>query len=225
MRDSWGRVCTGPGPSRARTDPVGSPDRRRATIGAMEPLFATERTIVRPWRHEEAPRLLDLLSRMEVLRWLDDDPVPLADLDAAHEKISAFHRRTVAGTPIGFWAVEERATGVAAGTVLLCELPDVQEGAEPTRPEEGLEVGWHLHPDAWGRGLAREAAAGLVAAAFAADVVAVNALMYVDNDASARVAGAIGLRERPRSDDRWYAGPSRHFALTAAEHATGRPRT
>lgn len=191
----------------------------------MEPtdqLLATERTIIRPWREEEAPRLLDVLSRMEVLRWLDDDPVPLADLEAAREKITSFHRRTVAGTPIGFWAVEERATGIAAGTVLLCELPDVLEGAQPTTAGDGLEIGWHLHPDAWGRGLAREAAAGLVDAAFAADVVAVNALMYVDNDPSAAVALAIGLRERPVSTDRWYPGPSRHFALTAAEHAATR---
>lgn len=184
----------------------------------MATLFETERTIVRPWRDDEAPRLFDILRRMEVLRWLEDDPTPMPDVEAAVARIARYRERTVPGTALGFWAVEERATGLAAGTVILCELPEVQPGAEPTTEADGLEVGWHLHPDAWGRGLAREAAAGLVDAAFAGGATAVNALMYVDNHASAAVARAIGLLERPQSDDRWYAGPSRHFALTAREH-------
>ncbi len=176
----------------------------------------TERTIIRAWRDDDAPRLLDILGRMEVVRWLDDDPKPLVDLDAARAKVATFAERAVPGTPIGFWAVEELATGVVAGTVLLTPLEAEVDGvSSETTPDDGLEVGWWFHPDAWGRGLAREAAAALVEAALASGIPKVNALMYVDNEASATVALAIGLEEQPISHDRWYAGPSRHFTRGA----------
>ena len=32
--------------------------------------LVTERLLIRPWRHEDADRLLDLLSRIEVVKWL-----------------------------------------------------------------------------------------------------------------------------------------------------------
>lgn len=32
----------------------------------------TARLILRPWRHDDAPRLLDLQSRIEVMKWLGD---------------------------------------------------------------------------------------------------------------------------------------------------------
>ena len=49
----------------------------------------------------------------------------------------------------GCWAIEPRDGSSPAGTLLLKPLPDgVGE----------VEVGWHLHPDSWGRGYATEAA-------------------------------------------------------------------
>jgi RimJ/RimL family protein N-acetyltransferase len=50
-------------------------------------------------------------------------------------------------------AVVERASGVPAGTVILRPLPD---GAGE------IEIGWHVHPDRWGRGFATEAAAAVL---------------------------------------------------------------
>ena len=32
----------------------------------------TDRLLIRPWRHEEAPRLRDVLSRLEVAKWHRD---------------------------------------------------------------------------------------------------------------------------------------------------------
>ena len=55
------------------------------------------------------------------------------------------------------WAVVERATGIPAGTVLLKPLPD---------GDGEIEIGWHFHPDSWGRGL-MEAAHALLARGFA----------------------------------------------------------
>ena len=48
----------------------------------------TERLLIRPWRHEDAARLLDILSRVEVVKWLGDgQPVLMKDLDEAHARI------------------------------------------------------------------------------------------------------------------------------------------
>ncbi|WP_434743234.1 GNAT family N-acetyltransferase [Micromonospora sp. SH-82] len=44
------------------------------------------------------------------------------------------------------------------GTALVHPLP----GRDTTRLTDDIEVGWHLHPDSWGRGYATEAARVLV---------------------------------------------------------------
>nr|WP_264674624.1 GNAT family N-acetyltransferase [Nocardioides lijunqiniae] len=92
--------------------------------------------LIRPWRLDEAPRVLDILSRVEVVRWLGDgEPDLLADLDAAHAKIESWH---AIEAPRGVWAVEVRETGVPAGSVMLVGIPD----------SDGLvQIGWNLHPD------------------------------------------------------------------------------
>jgi RimJ/RimL family protein N-acetyltransferase len=170
-------------------------------------LLRTDRVILRAWREDEADRLLDILSRPEVKRWIDDDqdnPVLMETRDQALANIARYAKHEP-GSPMGFWAVEERATGVVAGTVLL-----VPAGSDPPPDETEVEIGWHLHPDAWGRGLARDAAAALLAAGLE-HLPRINALMYMDNEPSAKVARAIGMVEQPTSVDRFYPGESRHF--------------
>src|SRR5690242_12417293 len=79
----------------------------------------TPRLVIRPWTHDEAGRLLDILSRIEVVQWLGDgEPVLMKDLDEAHERIDRYRVRSET-PPLGFWAVEVRETGVVAGSVLL----------------------------------------------------------------------------------------------------------
>ena len=171
-------------------------------------LLRTERVILRAWREDEADRLLAVLSRPEVMRWIDDDqddPVLMATREEAVARIRRYTAGHEAGGPRGFWAVEERATGVVAGTVLITTA-----GSDPPPDEIEVEIGWHLHPDAWGRGLAREAAGALLAAGLE-HLPRINALMYVDNEPSAAVARAIGMVEQPISVDRFYPGESRHF--------------
>lgn len=174
-------------------------------------LLRTDRVVLRAWRDDEADRLLDILSRREVMRWIDDDqddPKRMGTRDEAVERIARYAVKLEPGSPRGFWAVEERGAGVVAGTVLLTTA-----GSEPPPDETEVEIGWHLHPDAWGRGLAQEAAALLAAGLEQLDHV--NALMYVDNEPSAKVARAIGMVEQPVSVDRFDPGESRHFLAVA----------
>jgi RimJ/RimL family protein N-acetyltransferase len=101
----------------------------------------TERLIVRPWRLDEAARFFDMHRRMEVARWIGGQP--MGDLSQAKPSIQRMLDRITADPRFGSWAVVERETGTPAGSVLLKPLPD--GGGE-------IEIGWHLHPDSWGRG-------------------------------------------------------------------------
>ena len=61
----------------------------RCERGAMH--LETARLTIRPWSHDEADRLLDIQSRIEVVKWLGDgEPVLMKDLDEAHARIDRY---------------------------------------------------------------------------------------------------------------------------------------
>lgn len=170
----------------------------------------TDRLLIRPWDHSEAARVLDILSRLEVVKWLGDgEPVLMKSLDEAHERID---RYTVRNThpPLGFWAIEVRATGVVAGSVLLLTLPNAEAGE--------VEIGWHLHPDAWGHGYASEAARAVLGHGFAAGLPEILAVSHTDNYPSQAVMRRIGMTDRGVVE-KWYEGPSALYGVTAEEWA------
>ncbi|CAB4701519.1 MAG: GNAT family N-acetyltransferase [Actinobacteria bacterium] len=163
----------------------------------------TDRLVLRPWRDEEAPRLLDILSRVEVVRWLDDGPPKLmADLDAARSRIAEWRN---AEAPRGRWAIEVAETGAPAGTVLLDHIP---------QSDALVQIGWYLHPDSHGHGYASEAAAALLAHGLASGLSEIHALTNIDNYPSQAVARRIGMTDLGVTSD-WYPEPSQHFLATA----------
>ncbi|MDF1605162.1 GNAT family N-acetyltransferase [Nocardioides sp. YIM 152315] len=169
----------------------------------------TERLLIRPWRHEEADRLLDILGRLEVVRWLGDgEPVVMKDLDEAHARIDRYAERDA--PPLGTWAVERQADGLVVGTVLLLTLPNAEHGE--------VEIGWHLHPDSWGHGYASEAAAAVLAHGFAGGLPEVIAVSHTDNWPSQAVMRRIGMEDRG-TVEKWYEGESACFAITAEQWA------
>ena len=171
----------------------------------------TDRLVIRGWRHDEAARLLDIQSRVEVVRWLGDGaPVLMADLTEAHARIDRYAARS-ATPPLGFWAVAHRTSGVVVGSVLLLTLPNAVDGE--------VEIGWHLHPDSWGHGYASEAAAAVLRHGFESGLREILALTHLDNAPSQAVARRIGLADRGVVE-RWYEGPSRLFGLSAAQWRT-----
>jgi RimJ/RimL family protein N-acetyltransferase len=109
----------------------------------------------------------------------------MADRTEAEPLIQHMLDRLAADPRFGAWAVFERPTGVPAGTVLLKQLPD--GGGE-------IEIGWHLHPDSWGRGLATEAARALLARGFALGLAEIWAVTDPDNQRSVRVCKKLGMR-------------------------------
>lgn len=171
-------------------------------------LFETERTRVRPWRLAEAPRLFDLLGRWEVVQWLGDDPRVLASEDEARERIGTWANGHRAGSPYGCWAVEVTETGVPAGSVILRPLPN---------GDGEVEIGWHFHPDSHGKGLAAEAAAGLLAEGFATGLAEIFALTHPTNEPSMKLCRRLGMTDLGVLT-RWYPAPSQVFRITKAEH-------
>jgi RimJ/RimL family protein N-acetyltransferase len=183
-----------------------------------ETIAETGRLLVRQWRQSDAERVLDIQSRWDVVRWLDDDATVMTDLDQARERIESW--RAIASkeaAPCGHWAVEVKDTGVVAGAVMLVDLPTLNR---PTGARE-VQVGWHLHPDSHGRGYAREAAAAALAYGFGNGLRTIHALMYVDNAPSAKVARALGMAERGVVTDQWYPGASRVFVAAADSEPEG----
>ena len=162
----------------------------------------TPRLHLRSFTPDDAPFLLDVLGRADVVRWLDDgEPQLLLDLDAARAKIDSWNELVA---PLHQWAVEVRATGELVGWVCLVPVPG---------PEGLVQVGWTLHPDARGRGYATEAARAAIDHGHAAGLDEIRVLMMVDNDASLRVAQRLGLRDLGTTTQ-WYDSPSRVFLAT-----------
>ncbi len=166
----------------------------------------TERLVIRPWRDEEAPRLFDILSRLDVVKWLGDgEPKLMADVDEAHAKIERYRTLSAEAPPRGIWAIEVRETGQVAGTVLLVTLPN---------SEGEVEVGWHLHPDSWGHGYATEAAAAVVEHGFVGGLEEVYAITHTTNGPSQAVCQRLGMEDLGILE-RWYEGESQVYRLAA----------
>jgi len=170
----------------------------------------TDRLLLRHWDESDLAAFFDLYSREEVARWLGAHPRrPLATAAEARERLGRWrdHERGLSA-PFGLWAMVPRAAdgspGQPVGTLLLLPLSD---GDGPT----GLvEVGWHLHPEHQGRGLATEAARAVLARAAAAGIDQVLAITDLDNAASQRVAVRLGMADEGMTE-RWFGLTARQL--------------
>jgi RimJ/RimL family protein N-acetyltransferase len=101
----------------------------------------TERLVLRTWLPEDAEPLAEIYSQPEYL-----ETMPPAN---AEEQIAMWSRRW---NEDGFaqWAACERATGRLIGRIGLLRHHDWPLAPDP------VEVGWVLHREFWGRGLATE---------------------------------------------------------------------
>jgi len=90
-------------------------------------------------------------------------------------------------------------------------------GAHPRRtlsdddgPTGLVEVGWHLHPQHQGQGLATEAARALITLAGKAGIDQVLAITDLDNAASQRVATRLGMTDEGVTE-RWFGLTARQY--------------
>lgn len=174
-------------------------------------MLGTERTLIRDWRPDEADRFFDIYSRWEVARWLGAQPSVMQQRCEAEARIERWRDLNASGPLEGRWAVERRSDGVVVGTVILVRLPD---------GDGELEVGWHLHPDAWGQGFATESARAVLGRTFQQDVGEVFAVVRPDNAASVAVCRRLGMQELGRTS-RYYQSELELFRIDPRMHGTG----
>ena len=172
--------------------------------------------LLRPWVGDDAAAFLDIYSRDEVVRWLGPHPRrAITTLWEAIERLEQGRERVARlSPPLGLWAIvpidPERPRPI--GTLMLMPLEDA------AGPTDLVEIGWHLHPDAQGRGYATEAAQAVLDRAADAGIADVLALTDLDNERSQRVARRLGMVDEGVTD-RWFAIRLRQYrkpALTTA---------
>jgi RimJ/RimL family protein N-acetyltransferase len=189
------------------------------TMNGVENL-ETERLLLRPWEPKDADFVLDLYSRWEVQRFIGNPPRVMADRSEAEDRIRAW--RAMDHPVHRVWAVQLKGPAqpsnqqanpaqstipghsqpTLAGTLLLKAIP--ASGAElPLQPSGDTEIGWHFHPDHWGKGYATEAAAAVISYAFAGGLPKVVAVTNPANAASQSVCTRIGLLHQGQTS-RYY---------------------
>lgn len=156
----------------------------------------TDRLRLRPWEPDDADAAFDLYSRWEVQRFLGVTPRVLETVEEAADRIGRW--RALDDGTHGVWAITELDGGTPVGALLLKPIP--ASGPEPLQPSGDTEIGWHLHPDTWGRGYASEAAAAVLAHGFDRGLPRVVAVTHADNLASQSVCRRIGMTYRGSTD-------------------------
>ena len=147
------------------------------------PTLETENLILRPFKDGDVDDYFGVLDSPEVRRWLHI-PESLDRSDAWQQMAWFVGQWELRGT--GHWALEEKKSGQFVGRAGL------------HRPERhdwpGVEVGWLLHPDYWGRGYATEA--GAVAVRYGFEDLQVDKLfscILPENHRSQAVAKRLGF--------------------------------
>ena len=101
----------------------------------------TERLLLRQWREEDAEPLAEIYAQPE---FQEHNGVRDARAHVLHFALGWRH------DGLSLWAAEELESGRFIGRIGLIRHHDWPEATDP------VEVGWTLHRDWWGRGLATE---------------------------------------------------------------------
>ncbi|MFC5176040.1 GNAT family N-acetyltransferase [Nocardioides taihuensis] len=198
------------GPSvgeRARRDAwlltLGASDPREpATTWLDCPVLEGDLVRLRPWRAEDAPRIVEACSEERTAYWLGRLPVPytLADAEAYLED----RRGVLADATAVGWAVADPATDELLGSLALFDLV----------AGRSAEVGYWTHPAARGRGVMTAAVRLAIGHAFGAlGLGRLAAFAAVGNTASRHVIETCGFT---------YIGTERRSVLVRdglADHA------
>ncbi|MFD6176834.1 MULTISPECIES: GNAT family N-acetyltransferase [unclassified Isoptericola] len=157
--------------------------------------ITSARLTLRPWADHDADFLLDLEARWETVRFLGPQARQMTSRD---EALASIARRRALDHPVhGIWAVADTETGALLGNLLLKPAP-LTRGVTGDAP---VEIGWHLHPDAQGRGYATEAAAAVLVDAGRRGLTSVIAVTDPRNEASQRVCVRLGMEDRGLTED------------------------
>lgn len=157
-------------------------------IGALEPRYplATARLLLRPYEVEDLAFILDLFGREDVARYLPWEPM---DEEAARALLGRrlYQTRIAAEGELLALAAMDPETGRAIGEFVL-RLTSAESA-------QG-EIGWAIHPDVQGRGLATEGAREMLRLGFVElGLHRIVAECDARHAASFRVMQRLGMRQ------------------------------
>jgi RimJ/RimL family protein N-acetyltransferase len=184
-------------------------------FGALSWPLRTRRTSLRPVAPGDREAVHSYRSREDVTTYLSRGPMSLSDVD---ERLAENFERSTPGHPNPLLGMVIEVDATVVGDCMVRFAPD----------DNGMRIafiGYALHPDNAGQGLATEVAEALVRLCFTElGAAMVQADVFAPNRTSQRVLEKVGLRRigftaagsegegRPRMDDYLYA-------VTAAEWA------
>ncbi len=153
-------------------------------------MIQTPRLILRPYREDDRDAFAALNGHPEVGAWLAS-ALTRAEGDAMMDRISA----QMADQGFGFWGAERKTDGRLVGMVGLMVM------GEGLPAPGAIELGWRIHPEAQGMGLATEGARAARDWAFAnLDIDQVVAITAQTNVRSQAVMTKIGMTPDPARD-------------------------
>jgi RimJ/RimL family protein N-acetyltransferase len=160
----------------------------------MDTVFETHRLVIRRVTPNDAEACLVWMSDPEIARYEYWDPYTLEKLWDEFREVAE-----VPAASIGVWnlhGVVLRETGAIVGCVLIRMQDAVHRQAE---------IGFHFNKLYWGRGLATEAARGLIALGF--ETMRAHRIFGVAdsrNTASIRVMEKLGMRREAELRENTY---------------------
>jgi RimJ/RimL family protein N-acetyltransferase len=147
----------------------------------------TERLLLHPWTTDFTVALARVNAEPDAMRFLTGgEPMSLSESEVQSAYLTAHWNEF----GFGLWAVEVKATAEIIGFTGLAHPPWFPELADE------VEVGWRLHPSAWGHGYATEAGTEALRTAFT-DLALERVISIIDiaNHRSLAVARRLGLSE------------------------------
>lgn len=164
----------------------------------------TPRLRLEPWCHAHLDGLAQMTSDPRVMRFIG------GEVRSRDETAVSIDRQLAKWAEHGFgwWSFFERETGLLIGAGCIQHLAE--------KAEHGMEIGWRLRSDRWGRGFATEAAETMGNFAFDhLDAPILLAVTVPENTASRRVMERLAMRFR--GIEPWYELNLATYEITAEE--------
>lgn len=178
------------------------------------PTLTADRFVLRAFREDDVAAVTALHSDPEVMRYLRPGGEPETRPRQAWEYIAMMMGHWLL-KGYGKWALADRATDKLLGRVGFFDAP---------HEWPGLELGWTISRELWGKGYATEAASMALDWGFETlDTDEIISAINPANAPSIRVAERLG--ERYVRDDIMNGAPCRIYAITRDEWHALRGRT
>ena len=110
-------------------------------------LYCSERLGFRAWNQNDLPLIEELNSILEVMRYFPSIPTTEQNKALLDRMMTLYDTKGYC-----YFPVEEINSGRFVGFIGMAD----QDYPSPFTP--GVDIGWRLHPDFWGKGLATEGA-------------------------------------------------------------------